>query len=272
MNLSVEPRAVPLGRMPRSSRLSASWCVLLTMLVLAVPPSSRADEGWRYRLTPYAWFAGVEGEVGTLPGAPAAPIDIPFKDVVDDVEGGLLFIVDARRGRHGVFADLLYADLESDAELLPPPIGLVLNSTTEILFLSLAYQYAIYEQGDAVADVLVGARYWSIDTRLRFGGGAGLLAGRQITQDEAWIDPVIGVKGRAPLGDSRFYVGGGAGIGGFGLGSDLFYELTANVGYQWNKAIGTAVGYRFFDVDYDDGGFLYDVSQQGWQIGLTWAF
>jgi len=23
---------------------------------------------------------------------------------------------------------------------------------------------------------------------------------------------------------------------------------------------------------YDDDGFVYDVQQQGWQVGLTWAF
>ena len=66
--------------------------------------------------------------------------------------------------------------------------------------------------------------------------------------------------------------GGGAGLGGFGVGSDLFYEISANVGYQWNKSIGTALGYRMFDVDYEDDGYVYDVKQQGWQVGLRWAF
>ncbi len=55
-------------------------------------------------------------------------------------------------------------------------------------------------------------------------------------------------------------------------GADHFYELSLNVGYQWSDAIGTALGYRMFDVDYEDDGFVYDVRQQGWQLGLTWAF
>ena len=65
---------------------------------------------------------------------------------------------------------------------------------------------------------------------------------------------------------------GFAGVGGFGVGSDLFYDLNLNIGYQWNKAIGTGIGYRLYDVDYNKDDFLYDVKQQGWLIGLTWAF
>ena len=61
-------------------------------------------------------------------------------------------------------------------------------------------------------------------------------------------------------------------LGGFGIGSDLFYEFNGAIGYQWNKAIGTVIGYRMLDVDYEDGGFAYDARQQGWQVGLTWAF
>ena len=89
---------------------------------------------------------------------------------------------------------------------------------------------------------------------------------------DSWFDPGLGVKGRVPFGATRFYFEGGAGIGGFGVGSDLFYEINASVGYQWTKSIGTTIGYRMFDVDYEDNGFVYDVRQQGLQLGLTWSF
>ena len=56
------------------------------------------------------------------------------------------------------------------------------------------------------------------------------------------------------------------------MGSKLFYDLNLNLGYQWTDAIGTAVGYRLFDVDYDHKGFLWDVQQAGWGLGLAWSF
>ena len=129
-------------------------------------------------------------------------------------------------------------DVQSKEELVPPPIGLNMKSTTSTTLFTLAYQYEIYKQEQAVVDLLAGARYWAIDSELRFSDGPGVLAGRKISNDESWGDPVLGLKARAPLGNSRFYVAGGAGLGGFGMGSELFYEISANVGYQWNWAIG----------------------------------
>jgi hypothetical protein len=253
--------------------MSARSLLLAIVILQAAPLHAWADDAWQYRLTPYLWFAGLKGDIATIPGSPSAPIDISPSDAIEDTEVGLMLMFDAKRGRHGVFADFMYTDVRSDEELLPPPISLTLRSITKTTIFSLAYQYELFNRDQAVVDVMLGGRYWNIDSDLRFGGGVGGgLAGTRVTHDESWIDPALGVKGRMPLGNSRFYVEGGAGLGGFGLGSDLFYEFNGAVGYQWNKAIGTAIGYRMFDVDYEDGGFIYDARQQGWQLGLTWAF
>jgi hypothetical protein len=218
------------------------------------------------------WFAGLEGDIATIPGQPSAPVDVTPSDALDDTEASLMLLVDAKRGEHGLFVDLFYSDVRSDEDLVPQPIGLALRSVTKTTMLSLAYQYEIYKRDNTVVDLMIGARYWKIDSELKFGGGLGILAGKKVNNDESWIDPAIGLKGRMPLGNSAFYLEGGAGLGGFGIGSDLFYEVGGAVGYQWTPAIGTAIGYRMFDVDYDDDGFEYDVRQEGWQVGLTWAF
>ena len=248
-------------------------CLPIGVLVLLfVSGSGLADDSWNFRLSPYIWFAGLKGDVGTIPPLPSAPVDISASDALNDTEASFMILLDGKKGRHGFFTDLLYSDVQSDEELVPPPIGLNMKSTTKTTIFTLAYQYEIYKQEQTVVDFLAGARYWAIDSELRFRDGLGVLAGRKISNDESWIDPILGFKARTPLGNSRFYVGGGASLGGFGVGSDLFYEISANVGYQWNKAIGTSLGYRMFDVDYEDDGYVYDVKQQGWQIGLTWSF
>lgn len=240
------------------------------LLINAAPVFS--EEDWSFRLSPYIWFAGLKGDVGTIPPLPSAPVDISASDALSDTEASFMILLDAKKQRHGFFADLLYSDVQSDEELVPQPIGLDMKSTTKTTIFTLAYQYELYKQDQAAVDLLAGVRYWDIDSELKFKGGLGILAGRKIKNDESWFDPALGLKGRAPLGSSQFYVEGGAGVGGFGVGSDLFYELSANIGYQWSKSIGTALGYRMFDVDYEDDGYVYDVKQQGWQIGLTWAF
>ncbi|MCB1859307.1 MAG: hypothetical protein KDI63_13590 [Gammaproteobacteria bacterium] len=250
-----------------------SRLLLLPLAILQILPlTSLAADSWQIRLTPYLWFAGLKGDVATIPGAPAAPIDIPASDALDDTESSLMFLVDAKHGRHGLVTDFLYSDVRSEEELIPSPIGLTLRSVTKTSVFSLAYQYEIYRHDQALIDLMLGARYWHVDSKLRFGGGLGLLAGKKVTNDESWIDPALGIKGRTPLGGTKFYLEGGVILGGFGVGSDHFYEFNGAIGYQWNQAIGTAIGYRMFDVDYEENDFIYDVRQQGWQIGLTWSF
>jgi hypothetical protein len=242
------------------------------MVIFGCSTTAFAQDAWQFRLTPYVWLAGLKGDVGTIPGQPAVPVDVSASDALRDLEGGGMFLLDARRQRHGFLVDLLYTDVQSDTELLPSPIGLNLKSISKTTIATLAYQYEMFRNDQTVLDVLAGLRYWKVDTELQFGGGLGILAGRGIRNKESWVDPGIGIKGRAPLGTSRFYVEGGLGLGGFGVGSDLFYEINANIGYQWTKSIGTTLGYRMFDVDYENDGFVYNVRQQGWQLGLTWAF
>jgi len=229
------------------------------------------ESGWDFRLSPYGWFAGFKGDVASIPGLPTMPIDISAGDALSDAEVSLAGMFEGKKNGKGFFVDFLYSDLQSE-ETLVESINLALNSTTKTTIISGAYLHELYNQDKSVVDAYLGVRYWDIDTHLAFSGGLGVLAGRTLDHTESWVDPLIGIKGRTALGDTNFYVAGGAAIGGFGVGSDLFYDLNANLGYQWSKSIGTTVGYRLYDLDYENDGFVYDVRQEGWIIGLTWAF
>ena len=235
-------------------------------------PVLAADNQWEFALTPYLWFAGLKGDVATVPPLPSAPIDVSSQQALEDTKVAYMLLFTAKKNQHGVFFDYVYSDVESDEELLPPPIALTMTSRTKTTMTTLAYQYEVYRDNNAMLDLLAGARYWSVDSKLKFSGGLGILAGKEISHKESWTDPVIGISGQAPFGDSKFYMSGGVGFGGFGVGSDSFYDLNLNFGYQWNQAIGTAIGYRLYDVEYSKDDFLYDARQEGWLLGLTWAF
>lgn len=247
-------------------------CFILAALFLC--PPAFADEGdWQYALTTYLWFAGLKGDLATVPPLPPAPVDVSSSDALKDTEAAIMLNFSAKKNRQGLFFGFVYTDVQSDEELVPPPIDLMLKSTSKSTLATGAYQYEFYRSERTVLDVLAGARYWKVDTKLKFGGGLGILDGVTLRNKESWVDPVIGFKGISYFGpSSRMYLAGTAGIGGFGMGSDLFYDLSANLGYQWSKSIGTAIGYRMFDVDYEKKDFLYDVRQQGWLLSLTWAF
>lgn len=247
-------------------------CFALTGLMFWSP--AQADEGdWEYTLTPYLWFAGLKGDVATVPPLPPAPIDVSSGDALSDTEAAIMVNFSAKKNRHGMFFGFVYSDVRSEEEAVPPPIDLLLQSTTKTTLVTGAYQNEFYRSGNTVFDVLAGGRYWKVDSKLKFGGGLGILEGAELKNKESWVDPVIGVQGVTHFGsNSRVYLAGAFGVGGFGMGSDFFYDLNLNLGYQWSKSIGTAIGYRMFDVDYENKDFLYNVKQQGWLLSLTWAF
>jgi len=69
--------------------MSARSLILGIVILYVVPLTAWADDGWQFRLTPYLWFTGLKGDVSTIPGAPAAPIDISPSDAI--------FIANVRR-------------------------------------------------------------------------------------------------------------------------------------------------------------------------------
>ena len=238
---------------------------------LLLPSVAAAQGEWKYQLAPYLWFAGLKGTVATIPGAPRVAIDISPSDALSDLKVGFMGAFEAKKGRHGGFADLVYTDVRSDTELVPA-IGLTLKSKSKSTIVTGGYVYALYNQDATLVDVFAGARYWKVDTELGFGGGLGLLAGRSVRNSESWWDPVVGIKARTALGGSKFFLSGVLAMGGFGAGSDLFTDATGLVGYQWSKPLSTVLGYRSLDVKYEKSSFYYDVRQSGWMLGMAYAF
>jgi hypothetical protein len=61
-------------------------------------------------------------------------------------------------------------------------------------------------------------------------------------------------------------------VGGFGVSSDIDWDLFGGVGYQFNDTFSFVAGYRAVGVDYQDGDFLFDVIQQGPILGGVFRF
>lgn len=229
-----------------------------------------ADDSWRFHLAPYAWLAGQDGTLGTIPGLPAADVNVDFyDDVLGNINGALMLVGEARKGRLGVYLDLVYTDIEMDQPLRGTYFT-TLTSQTKSWIVSVAGFYNLVETDKAFLDALAGLRYWNVDSELAVSGGP--LGFYNVDNSEDWIDPFIGLKGRTMLGSSKFFISGSFLIGGFGAGSDLMWDLNGNVGYEWTASFSTLVGYRYLDVDYDDNGFTYDVAQDGIILGLSWFF
>ena len=89
--------------------------------------------------------------------------------------------------------------------------------------------------------------------------------------NEDWLDPLVGFNARAELA-SRLSVGMLANVGGFGVGSDLSYELLPRVSYAFNDIINLHAGYRLLSLDFDSSAVEYDVREYGWIFGVGFNF
>jgi hypothetical protein len=245
---------------------------MLVVFFLALPVHGETDAGdtWHFQLGTYGWMSGQKGTLATLPGLPAADVDIDFyDDIAGNINGAFSLIGEVRKGKVGVVADVNYSDIEDD-EATPGPLFSTLTSQTKTWIASMAGFYRFFEQDRAFLDGVAGLRYWSVDSSLKL--GAGILPAREIANREEWVDPIIGLKGLVPLGASKFFVSGFLVLGGLGVGSDFMWDGLLNLGYQWTAMFSTTVGYRYLNVDYDEDDFVYDVYQDGLVFGLSWRF
>jgi len=251
--------------------MTKNLIAIFVALALFAPAlaSAAEDEAWKFRLSPYIWFAGIEGDVSPFKNLPSTPIDISASDALDDTDASFMVILDAKKGRHGILADVFYSDVQSTEKLAP---GLNLKSGTKTTMISVAYEYELFRNERGSIDGLAGARWWDIEADLTIKAPDTSLDRIKADNSESWVDPLLGLKGFTFLGESQFYLFGSAVYGGFDINAKSLYELSANLGYQWTEAIGTAIGFRRYDLDYDQNDFEYDVRQDGWRVGLTWAF
>ena len=59
---------------------------IITSSLLITGSNVIADDDWKFRLSPYIWFAGFEGEVRPLKGVPSSDVDISASDALSDTD------------------------------------------------------------------------------------------------------------------------------------------------------------------------------------------
>ncbi|MBF9032339.1 hypothetical protein HKCCE3408_18220 [Rhodobacterales bacterium HKCCE3408] len=211
----------------------------------------------------YGWAAGVAGDFTPTTGAPTLSFDKSFSEVLEDLDGAFFATGLARRGDFVLFGDLTYS-ATSRAGLLPG--GIPASGEVTISSLTLAAGRRFDTGGGSTIDVLGGLRGWRLD---------GLVSvpavGVSLAPEQSFVDPIIAVRGNAPLSD-RWSLLGYIDVGGFGVGSDLTWQAAVTANYQATDNLYLSVGYRHLFLDYEDGGTVFEGSMTGPLLGLTWRF
>lgn len=256
--------------------LSAS--VMLMAAVNAVPanaadltPVAVDGGGWTYTYTQNGWLPGIKGRAGLF-GARPVDVDVDFAQIIDAVDWGnfpslVMSMGEARYGNWGINGEILHMALAVDGTR-PGPLAFRANLGLKVTMANAMVSYRVAEEGASYLDMMAGGRAWWVDGDL--GLGVGQLAGGA-SDNQAWIDPMIGIKGKYDLGNN-FYLDGSAMVGGFGAASDFTWDVFGGIGYQINENFTASLGWRHLEIDYSSGAFLFDVAIDGPMLQVNYKF
>ncbi|MEZ5832626.1 MAG: hypothetical protein R3D05_15740 [Dongiaceae bacterium] len=231
----------------------------------AQPPKS----DWSVNISPYVWAAGLKGSIASFPRAPEADVDVSFSDILKNLDIAAMVYAELRYQRFAAYADIVYTSISADQNT---PLGILFDDAdldNDIFIGTFGGSYRALDYDHAFLDLLVGARLWSVDTRLKLHGGA--LPSQEFEYNEDWVDPVIGLHGLYQF-DNGIFVTALAQVGGFDVGSHLTWDAFGGLGYRFNDTISALAGYRHLEVDYEHHGFVFDVELSGPVVGATVRF
>jgi hypothetical protein len=248
--------------MIRVTKTSVSTLAAVLMAAVTVAPTTGVAKDWSGQVTLYGWGAGVTGDFTPFTGAPTLSFDKSLSEVLEDLDAAFFVTGLARRGDLVLFGDLTYS---SSSRSGLTPLGPAAGEVT-LRSLTLAAGRRFDAGGGSTLDVMGGLRAWQID-----GSVSAPLAGISIAPQAEFVDPIIALRGNAPLSD-RWSLLGYIDVGGFGAGSDLTWQASVTANYQATDNLYLSIGWRHLYVDYSDGGTVFEGAMTGPVIGATWRF
>lgn len=232
----------------------------------ATAENTKNESDWSYSITPYFWMSGIKGDVATLPGLPPANIDVSFSDLLDDLDIATMVFLEARNQKWGLFSELYYIKLSTHEGNAAPDFS-TLDYELSLTTITVGGLYPLLQEHDRGIDIIGGLRYWYLDNELNL--GAGNQPAVDIADNEEWVDVMIGIKGRTKISEN-WGVNGQLSVGAGS--SDHYFDILGTLNYVIKDNLIAHAGYRYQEVDYSNGDFLFDINFSGPILGLNFKF
>jgi len=137
----------------------------------APPPNITSSEPWHFNIGSPGWIAALAGTVG-LQGV-NSHVDLGFDQLIRHVSGLMSLSAEARKGRFGVYGDLLYMGLETAVY----PEGMVskANLVSDQYLIDGEVYYRVLEGPRGWLDLRAGGRYNDLYSSLKLFGNSRLI-------------------------------------------------------------------------------------------------
>ena len=232
------------------------------------PRQGTSTSDWHFAFAPYLFAAGISGTVGAR--GRTLELDADFSGSVwESLDFGLMGAFEVRKGRFVSFNDFMWIKLSKEEDT-PGRFYNTAKLGINLFIFDPEVGYRVVDSERYSLDVLGGVRIWSVEANLNV--TTGVLPGFDVSQRKTWGAPVVGLHGVANV-TPKFFLAGKFDIGGAGIGADLTTQFYGAAGYRVHKNVALLGGYRWLQVDYDDGeGFLFDTQMQGLMFGAKFSW
>jgi hypothetical protein len=167
--------------------------------------------------------------------------------------------VDAYTESWAISNDFLFMNLKQDVT----PTTLI--NSGRVNMKQLGWELAGFRRINPWLELGIGGLLNSLEVdmtlnRNQIGGGVSTISGQQ---NKTWYDPMLIARLTTPASMPKFRGQFRAEIGGFGIGSDLAWQIQAMAGYRFSRLFDLTAGYRVISLDYSSGEgastFVYDM-------------
>jgi opacity protein-like surface antigen len=238
-------------------RIRAIGCLIVAAASLKATASD-----WSFDVSPYLWVASVDVET-SLPSTPSGVDRFETR-----ISGGAMLAAQARYRSVGLFVDFAWLRLDTEA-INPGPAFSVADLQSDFIHTTVALTYSLPLRGKFHVDVLAGGRLWYVSEDLEAQGG--VLPGFNASADKTWVDPIIGADLRYELSKRWSLVAKGT-VGGFGVSSDIAWEVFSGASYRFNDCCSLTFGYRYLHEEYSHSGLALDLGAHGFLLGVGFHF
>jgi hypothetical protein len=235
----------------------------------ATDPAAEATDLWDVQIGLPLWASGLEGEIGVRNRS--VHVDEDFDDIFDTVDFLVPVNLEVRYCHHWLFfANMLYVETTTDAE----PGRLIGGAVDEVRLKQKEFDadfgvgYNLFPHRAVRLEPFVGGRVTSVDAELSLAVPGD---NPEFDDSKAWVDPIVGFMFKFPAGRT-FALFAEADIGGFGVSSDLTWQVNAGGELSLGKHFYSRLTYRHLETDYEDDGFVYDIKTSGPQLEFGFRF
>jgi opacity protein-like surface antigen len=261
---------------------------ILSVTVL-LPGSATAepqDDDWHFTAALYGWLPSIGGESNFPPSSGgSSSMSVSADDILDSLDGVFMGEFVASKGRWGGFIDLIYLDLENkksstrsvDFTDFDIPAGASLGAKMQLTgwTFTTAGTYDLVQKPGYNLELLGGVRYLDLEEEIKwsFSGNVGQIplqsrSGKSSADEDYW-DAVVGVRGRAALGSTKWFIPYYLDVGTGD--SDFTWQAMAGIGYSFDS-FNVVAAYRYLDWNFGSGKAIEDLNFGGPLIGASYSW